>query len=152
MEANTSPKPYNPKFEARKANPLTVVSAQDDTEDQQPGGSDAEAAEGDPDNDNEDEEQEHAARDGGGREGAAGDQARPKTKTELQKLRESFQNTLHLCGHFYADRILQREMRMVSIACRPLRMSYSETLKLQGSQVQTCVTEFRFRSAGFLVF
>ena len=81
--------------------------------------------------------------DGGDDEDAAGDEAAPaagkteapKTKSELQKLRENFANTMHLCSHFYADRTLQRQMRLVSTACRPVRQSYHKSLVDQKSQV-----------------
>ena len=58
----------------------------------------------------------------------------PQTKTELQKLRQSFNNTMHLCAHFYADRALQDDLRMVSSACRPVTREYHRTLQQQKNQ------------------
>lgn len=56
---------------------------------------------------------------------------KPENKSELQKLRERFQNTVKLTSHLYHDLSLRDEVRMVSIACNPYMVEYSETLRLQ---------------------
>lgn len=56
---------------------------------------------------------------------------RPESKSELQKLRERFQNTVKLTSHLYKDLSLKDDLRMVSIACHPYMVEYSETLRLQ---------------------
>lgn len=56
---------------------------------------------------------------------------RPENKSQLQKLRERFQNTVKLVAHLYCDKSLQDDLRMVSSACHPFMKEYSEVLELQ---------------------
>ena len=74
-------------------------------------------------------QQEEVGAAGGPRNPRKGD--RPENKSELQKLRERFQNTVKLTSHLYHDLSLRDEVRMVSIACNPYMVEYSETLRLQ---------------------
>ena len=58
----------------------------------------------------------------------------PQTKSELQKLRQTFGNTMRLCAHLYADRALQEDLRMVSAACGLVNHEYHAILLQQKSQ------------------
>ncbi|CAE7563238.1 unnamed protein product [Symbiodinium sp. CCMP2592] len=79
----------------------------------------------------------------------AADSKVPKTRSELQKLRENFANTMHLCLHFYADRSLQQQMRLVSTACKPIRDSYHQSLVDQKSQASTMKFQATRAAAGW---
>ena len=57
--------------------------------------------------------------------------SRPQTKTELQKLRERFQNTMKLVAHLYHNLDLKDEFQMVSIACAPFMREYTSMLECQ---------------------
>ena len=62
---------------------------------------------------------------------------RPENKSQVQQLRDRFQNTVKLVAHLYCDRTLQDDLRMVSSACRFYMKEYSETLEQQ-KQGQAC--------------
>ena len=59
---------------------------------------------------------------------------RPQTAKDVGKLRESFANTLHLCSHFFRDRDLQLDLRMVSAATKPNMDEYKRVLSEQKCQ------------------
>ena len=69
---------------------------------------------------------------------------RPSTKKEMDKIRERYENTLHLCAHLYKDISLRDDMRMVATAVAPYLTDYTtmlETLKksqdwFEGTKVQ----------------
>ena len=83
-----------------------------------------------------DSDDEPAVEGDGGGDGEGVDEAepqnnRPVNKSQLQKLRERFQNTVKLVAHLYCDKSLQDDLRMVSSACGPFMKEYSESLELQ---------------------
>ena len=54
---------------------------------------------------------------------------RPQTRQELDELRSKYRNTLELAAHFFSDRFLQTEFRMIYLATRDLIAEYTATLK-----------------------
>lgn len=58
----------------------------------------------------------------------------PGTKAEVQKLRESYENTMVLVGHFFHDRSLQDDLRCISLASEPYRKEYTQMLLQQKTQ------------------
>lgn len=59
---------------------------------------------------------------------------RPQTKSEMQKLREKFENSMKLVAHLYHDLTLRDEMRMVFTAVTPYMKGYSKALEDQKSK------------------
>ncbi len=64
--------------------------------------------------------------DGGDAEGLIGN--KPTSKSELNQLREKYDNTLHLCAHLYKDLSLRDDLRMVYVAVKPFLDEYSNVL------------------------
>ena len=63
--------------------------------------------------------------------GEPGPKFRPTSKTELQKLREGFQNTMGFVSHLYRDVSLKDEFQIVYIATSAYLEEYSDTLAAQ---------------------
>lgn len=89
----------------------------------------------DDDNDgynNEDEDNVDMEQDGDDNAGAGEDNPavlRPKTRAELNQMRQRFENTMKLVAHLFHDLSLQTDLRMVSEAAKPLMEEYSKSLK-----------------------
>ena len=56
---------------------------------------------------------------------------RPKTRAELNQLRDRFENNRHVACFFYKDRGLQLEMRVLYLGGRHLAHEFSEALRVQ---------------------
>ena len=54
----------------------------------------------------------------------------PATREELYKLKERYGNNRRTAAHFYKNRAIQLELRMIYIGGRPLAHEFSATVKL----------------------
>ena len=86
-------------------------------------------AEGPADADDDDDEGE-----GGGQADQGGEQGdidKPRSKTELQALRQRYANTMHLVHHLYKNTELRDDIRMVAYAVYWYMDEYTTTLDFQ---------------------
>ena len=56
---------------------------------------------------------------------------RPQTRADMNKLREGFDNNRQVACHFYKDRTVQMDMRVLYLGGRHLAHEFSEALRHQ---------------------
>ena len=62
----------------------------------------------------------------------------PETKADMDKLRQQFQNSIHLCQYFYGDRELQVDFRILYEGAKEMIDEFVRSLDMQSNGQDDC--------------